>query len=112
MLSPLQSTPPAPAGQAGASGAGGAGGGDETLNERLAALKQGAQSGDSPVVAPPAAAPNIFAATAEEARQITVPSLPAVLGSTAVVLGIVAASTLSILGVNALLSEAASFLFG
>ena len=50
--------------------------------------------------------------TREESRLIAWPAVSNVLGSTAVVLGIVVASTLLILAVNSLLATASEKLFG
>ena len=98
---------------------------DDQLAERLKALKAqqadatrgpaaaklgGASSSDEAAAA--SATSNPVEGALEEARLISWPAVSSVLGSTAVVLGIVVASTLLILAVNSLLATTSEALFG
>jgi preprotein translocase SecE subunit len=75
-----------------------------------AAKLGGASSSDEAAAA--SATSNPVEGALEEARLISWPAVSSVLGSTAVVLGIVVASTLLILAVNSLLATTSEALFG
>jgi preprotein translocase subunit SecE len=100
----------------------------DVLAERLQALKanpSGAPAdapdsagapADAPdggdAAAPPAEKPNIFVAALEESRLISWPAVPSVAKSTAAVMAIVIASTVTLLLTNSLLATASAALFG